>query len=460
MFFETGDLRIAKAKSVLKQQLQVVSPNEDHSDKFTCCVLDGSAMLYVIKWTANRTVNDFLNNFKAFIARKMKMYDVFLVFDRYNEYSTKSVTRSGRQSKVSKTHKLTNDMIIPAQSVVLGVTENKKQLIRTICKDLCEDQTFHKTVTQKHKLVVTGQCDVPIEIHQVVVINREDLKTSHEEADVITIQQMNNAVKEGHTGVVVTSDDTDVFVLLVYHYVMLNLSIELIMESHVKDRSQTDIKQTSHEHADIAKRLLAAHALSGCDTVAAYHGIGKSKVIKTLKSGMPLQLLGDTIQQQKCQTYFKSQPNLCPRAMVFLIQVTSQALEEWFGHLRWPGRPQLCRYWLHFPPTKSFIENVKRAHLQACTWKHALNEQPPDLDPCDYGWERDETTKSLLPVTVAKGVELAPPDILRLVKCNSVSNKPCASQRCTCNQARFPCTLFCSCQRNEREQCCNKQTQN
>ena len=142
--------------------------------------------------------------------------------------------------------------------------------------------------------MVTGQCDVPIEKHQGVVINREDLKTSHEEADVIIIQQMNNPVKEGHTGVVVTSDDTDVFVLLIYHYVMLNLSIELIMESPVKDRSRTDIKQTSHKHADIAKTLLAAHALSVCDTVASYHGIGKSKVIKTLKSRMPLQLLGDT----------------------------------------------------------------------------------------------------------------------------------------------------------------------
>jgi len=60
---------------------------------------------------------------------------MFLVFDRYNEYSYVSVTRSGGQSKVSKTHKLTKDMVIPPQSVVLGVTENKKQLIRTICEE-------------------------------------------------------------------------------------------------------------------------------------------------------------------------------------------------------------------------------------------------------------------------------------------------------------------------------------
>jgi len=76
MFFETGDSRIAKAKSVSKQQLQVVSPNEQHSDKFTYCVLDRSVMLYVIKWPANGRVNGFFNDFKVFIVRKMEMYNV------------------------------------------------------------------------------------------------------------------------------------------------------------------------------------------------------------------------------------------------------------------------------------------------------------------------------------------------------------------------------------------------
>jgi hypothetical protein len=39
--------------------------------------------------------------------------------------------------------------------------------------------------------------------------------------------------------------------------------------------------------------LLAAHALSGCDTVATCFGIGKGTVLKTLRSGMKLPLFGD-----------------------------------------------------------------------------------------------------------------------------------------------------------------------
>ena len=37
---------------------------------------------------------------------------------------------------------------------------------------------------------------------------------------------------------------------------------------------------TVEKHADIASNLLAAHALSGCDTAASIFGIGKPTVLK------------------------------------------------------------------------------------------------------------------------------------------------------------------------------------
>jgi len=42
-----------------------------------------------------------------------------------------------------------------------------------------------------------------------------------------------------------------------------------------------DIKGTVKKHAKIVKELLPAHAISGCDTVGAYHGIGKGTVVKS-----------------------------------------------------------------------------------------------------------------------------------------------------------------------------------
>ena len=66
------------------------------------------------------------------------------------------------------------------------------------------------------------------------------------------------------------------------------------MESPVQDRASVDIKATALEHSSIIPDILAAHALSGCDTTACYFGIGKGTVIKVLQSGkVSLTCVGD-----------------------------------------------------------------------------------------------------------------------------------------------------------------------
>ena len=37
---------------------------------------------------------------------------------------------------------------------------------------------------------------------------------------------------------------------------------------------------------------------------------------------------------------------------------------------------------------------------------------PPELAPTNFGWEKDEASRSLLPVTISEGVALAPMDVL------------------------------------------------
>ena len=56
---------------------------------------------------------------------------------------------------------------------------------------------------------------------------------------------------------------------------------------------------------------------------------------------------------------------------------------------------------------------MRRALYQVCIWNAASEKDPLDL-PTDFAREKDEATKSLLPVTVAEGVALAPPDVLKL----------------------------------------------
>ena len=63
-----------------------------------------------------------------------------------------------------------------------------------------------------------GENDSPVEIYKSVSIERFDLKSTHEEADNFLAHQMVTASQENQKGISVVSDDTDVFVLLLYHY--------------------------------------------------------------------------------------------------------------------------------------------------------------------------------------------------------------------------------------------------
>ena len=226
MFTDSGDMQIGKNKAQLKTQLQVELSTRKASQEIQCRVLDGSAELWVIHWPLNGKIRHYVANFRKYIEQKLEVGDVYLVFDRYREYSTNSTTRSDRATDASRVHKLNLDT--PLQNVVLIVSTNKKQLINIICSDLCENKIFHHGYTQNNKHVVTGSNNTPVQISHGVVIYREDISTSHEEADYIIVQQPLMA-SEYQQGVSVIAVDTDVFILLIHHYLEQQLTIFMVM---------------------------------------------------------------------------------------------------------------------------------------------------------------------------------------------------------------------------------------
>ena len=97
MFSESGEMRVAKAKSVLKKVLQKEVSSRCITKAISTVVIFGSAILYLIPWPASSaTVGDFVVKFRNYIEKQPQSYDVYLVFDRYRECSTKGVTRVSR----------------------------------------------------------------------------------------------------------------------------------------------------------------------------------------------------------------------------------------------------------------------------------------------------------------------------------------------------------------------------
>ena len=236
---------------------------------------------------------------------------------------------------------------------------------------------------------------MPIEISEGgIVISRADLATSHEEADNIIVQQVLSCAAENEESkIIVVADDTDVFVLLLHYHHMANLKNVVLMESPIKGRTVVDIGKTVQKHSEIVEGILPVHALSGCDTVASYFGIGKATVLKTLRSGHSFNLLGAPGHSMEYVIQQATSFISACYGQTNCSTISETRLKVWLSKTgKGSSTPKLCT----LPPTtEAFKGNVKRAHHQVLVWQSLEAQNPPELDSTEYGWVNDDQNKSL-----------------------------------------------------------------
>ena len=110
--------------------------------------------------------------------------------------------------------------------------------------------------------------------------------------DTILIHEV---VRIGPGKTAAISDDTDVFVLLLHFIFSGDIKANLLMHATFADSDKViDITATYHKYISIMPNILTAHALSGCNTVGSYLGVGKPAVVKALKNiTMSLASIGE-----------------------------------------------------------------------------------------------------------------------------------------------------------------------
>ena len=77
MFDDTGDMRIAKSKSTLKNILQV-EVSDRVAGGANVSVLDGSAIPWIVPWPADGSVQDYIANFKYTIGNTKSVPTVII----------------------------------------------------------------------------------------------------------------------------------------------------------------------------------------------------------------------------------------------------------------------------------------------------------------------------------------------------------------------------------------------
>ena len=97
------------------------------------------------------------------------------------------------------------------------------------------------------------------------------------------------------------------------------------------------------------------------------------------------------------------------------------------------------------PTTEAFTQNVLRAHCQCAIWLSTLSPDPPNIDPANFGWKRDEDNECLVPVMLPPGIDALPKEVQKLMACGCQATEPCGKGNCSCRTLRLTCTIFCKC---------------
>ena len=185
IFNKEGNVRFPKNKAALKNTLKADSSKHVQSQP-NAVILAGCALLWTLHWPDQGKVQYVANLFVAQMLQWLKDSDVYLIFNRYFDYSIKSSTCQERSKAILKERKLILTTALPSQSDMLSSISNKKQLINMICDDLTEKLFLENN---PNRFVVTTSDQVPDTIQKGKLEKHNELWNSSEEADNIIIHQ-------------------------------------------------------------------------------------------------------------------------------------------------------------------------------------------------------------------------------------------------------------------------------
>ena len=231
-------------------------------------------------------------------------------------------------------------------------------------------------------------------------------------------------------------------ILLLHVYYTGKLTCDFIMLVTSYGRSYLSIKSTALAHSNNLTHLSPVHVLIGCGTASLIWGIGKSTVVKVLKSISTLHKLK---RMQELMTEIISE------ATKFISVCYEYAGETNMTYLRFKVRLNEmgnCRLnsapdLRVLPPTsKDFENHVYRAHYDTNIWRNFANAEPPNENPLHFVWTLDAHQNQLKPIALRSDVAPVPQQMLKMMNCGCTT---CATSRCSCPAAHISCSVFFHC---------------
>ena len=191
---------------------------------------------------------------------------------------------------------------------------------------------------------------------------------------------------------------------------------------------------------DISDALIGLHAFTGCDTVSAFVGRGKTAPLDRLRSSREFQetfaSLGATwdvsdelfavLQHFTCLLYAPSSNT----------RHVNELRYEMFLAKRGEVESSLL------PPCEdSLLKHARRANYQVGVWRRSLERNPDIPDAAGHGWTKGDD--GFLNIDWMKGMP-APDGVTEMIACQC--RRECRPESCICIRHVLRCTPLCKLQ--------------
>jgi len=261
---------------------------------------------------------------------------------------------------------------------------------------------------------------------------------NHEEADYRMMLHAAHALKNGYRNVCIIATDTDVVVLAIALASLYMDCCVWIAFGHAKHFRYISAHTIAAQLGkDASWGLLFMHAVTGCDTVSAFHGIGKKSAYSAWKADTEVQLLCKKLSSAPSALSDEDISKL-EKFVVTLYSKTTPAVtvNEARKYMFSYQSKQIER----IPPTHgALVQHLLRAAFQGGhVWGQMLLKDPPLPPPSEWGWIKDDGTWYPKWTTLPEASKAC----RELIKCNC---KASCRGRCKCFKANLPCTQLCYC---------------
>ena len=407
--FKDNALRKPVKALLAKALTTAVQPSE--REKQAVHVLDGGALIHRIKWLKKATYKAIAKQYVTYV--RAKYGHSCIVFDGYEQGpSIKDHEHQRRVGKTCADVQLRESIEAHNnQQTFLSNERNKSQFILLLSQSLEADgQIVHNNTGDADTMIVACALEFANQGSQVNVV----------------------------------ADDTDILVLLIYHWnqnmadIYFQSEANKLHKKHLLVWKICDLVNKAGK--ELASHLLFIHAWSGSDTTSATFGHGKTHLLKKMKQNKEIQQISSLMIDPDV-----TQEEIGKAGIRLFVLLYDGKREESLNRLRFTKFMEMVSSNKtsldpqKLPPTEraAYFHSL-RVHLQVLLWRKLTNS---DLDPVQWGWKIDG--KVLAPIMTY--LNAAPEGLLKFVrcKCKLSSRNPCGNNICSCRKNGLKCVTAC-----------------